>query len=163
MPALKSGIEAPAFDLPLLGGGQFSLREALLRSPVVLVFFKVSCPVCQYAFPLYDRLAQKTAGRIRVVGVSQDDQSSTRSFAKTSGVTFPIAIDDTMHFPVSKAYGLTHVPALFEITQDGRIAVSCVGWEKAVVENISHRHADADVSGNVLFHSSESIADFRAG
>jgi peroxiredoxin len=161
--ALNPGMEAPAFDLPLLGGGQFSLREALIASPIVLAFFKISCPICQYAFPLYERLAKKTAGRIRVVGVSQDDQSSTRSFAKDCGVTFPIALDETKHFPVSKAYGLTNVPTLFEIAQDGRIAVSCVGWEKAVVEDIFHRHADADKSGNALFHSREAIADFRAG
>lgn len=163
MSALKVGIEAPAFDLPLLGGGRFSLREALAQSPVVLAFFKVSCPVCQYAFPLYERLAQKTAERLRVVGVSQDDESASRMFAKTYGVTFPITLDDTRRYPVSNAYGLTNVPTIFEIAQNGRIAVSCVGWEKAAVEDIYRNVANAETSGVLLFPSSEAIADFRAG
>jgi peroxiredoxin len=163
VPALNSGIEAPVFDLPLLGGGKFSLREALAQSPVVLAFFKVSCPVCQYAFPLYEQLAKRTAGRIRVIGVSEDDEKTTRTFAKTYGVTFPIGLEDTKRYPVSNAFGLTNVPTLFEIAQDGRIAVSCVGWEKAVVEDIYRRHAAEGKPGTLLFSPTESIADFRAG
>jgi peroxiredoxin len=160
---LNSGIEAPVFDLPLLGGGKFSLREALAQSPVVLAFFKVSCPVCQYAFPFYEQLAKKTDGKIRVIGVSQDDEKATRTFAKTFGITFPIALDDAKRYPASNAYGLTNVPTLFEVAQDGRIVVSCVGWDKAVVEDIYRRLAGTAKPGAPLFSPAESIADFRAG
>jgi peroxiredoxin len=163
VPALNSGIEAPLFDLPLLGGGQFSLREAMKQSAVVLAFFKVSCPVCQYAFPLYEQLEKQTAGRLRVIGVSQDDEKATRTFTKTFGITFPIALDDTKRYPVSNAYGLTNVPTLFEITPDGLIAVSCVGWEKAVVEDIYRRHSQAGTPAPPLFAPAENIAEFRAG
>ena len=163
MPALNSGIVAPLFDLPLLGGGEFSMREALAKSPVVLVFFKVSCPVCQYAFPLYEELAEKTAGRVRVVGVSQDDENATRTFANTYGVMFPIALDDFRRYPVSNAYGLTNVPTLFEITQEGSIAVSCVGWDKAAVEDIYRRHTTTEKPASPLFPPTQTIDDFRAG
>lgn len=164
VPALNSGIDAPVFTLPLLGGGQFSLREALAQSPVVLAFFKVTCPICQYSFPFYEELAKKTAGRIKVVGVSQDHESATRNFANDYGVTFPIALDDIRQFPVSNAYGLTNVPTLFEINQDGRIAVSRVGWDKAIVEDIYRRHS-AEASAVPLFSPAEAekIAEFRAG
>jgi len=51
MAALSAGISAPEFNLPTIKGERFSLREALARGPVVAAFFKISCPVCQYAFP----------------------------------------------------------------------------------------------------------------
>ena len=163
MSALNSGFEAPLFDLPLLGGGQFSLRDALTQSPVVLAFFKVSCPVCQYAFPLYEQLATKTSDAVRVIGISQDDESASRNFAKMYSVTFPIALEDVKRYTVSNAYGLTNVPTLFEIAQDGRIAISCVGWDKGVVEDLYRRHAASAKPGFPLFPPSSGIADFRAG
>jgi len=161
--ALNSGIQAPTFNLPLLGGGQFSLRDALAQSPVVLAFFKVSCPVCQYAFPLHEQLAKRTEGKIKVIGVSQDDDKATRNFAKTFGITFPIALDDTKRYPVSNAYGLTNVPTLFEVAQDGHILISCVGWDKTSIEDIYRRHSAEEKPGTPLFPTAEAIADFRAG
>ncbi len=57
MAALVTGKLAPDFTLPTLDGKQFSLHDLRQRGPVVLAFFKVSCPVCQYAFPMYERVA----------------------------------------------------------------------------------------------------------
>ena len=47
MPALDTGVMAPDFTLPTIDGEQVSLKEALQKGPVLLAFFKVSCPVCQ--------------------------------------------------------------------------------------------------------------------
>ena len=58
MPALEAGIVAPDFILPTVDGKQVSLAQALKKGPVVLAFFKISCPVCQYAFPYFERLYQ---------------------------------------------------------------------------------------------------------
>lgn len=165
MPALTQGTKAPAIELPLIDGGRFSLHAALEKSPVVLAFFKISCPVCQYAFPYYERLARSLASTgVTVVGVSQDDEDATRRFVKSYGVRFPIALEDTRKFAVSDAYGLTNVPTLFEVAQDGTIAVSCVGWEKAVVEEIHLRHNSKGAPAPPpLFPKTETIADFKAG
>ena len=51
MAALTIGAKAPEFDLKTLDGKRFSLSDELAHRPVVLVFFKVSCPTCQYALP----------------------------------------------------------------------------------------------------------------
>ncbi len=56
MPALDAGVMAPDFTLPTVDGKQVSLKEALKKGPVLLAFFKVSCPVCQYAFPFFERV-----------------------------------------------------------------------------------------------------------
>ena len=81
MSALVPGASAPDFKLPLIGGGEFSLQQALAKGPVVLVFFKISCPVCQYSLPYFDRLAQALKDKgVSVVAISQDDEENTRSF-----------------------------------------------------------------------------------
>ena len=55
MAALANGVAAPDFELKTLDGKSFSLSAELARGPVVLAFFKVSCPTCQYAAPFLER------------------------------------------------------------------------------------------------------------
>ena len=40
MAALNAGVLAPDFTLPAVQGGQVSLRQALAKGPVVLVFLR---------------------------------------------------------------------------------------------------------------------------
>jgi len=165
MTTLTAGAQAPEFTLSATDGNSFSLRDVLGRGPVVLAFFKVSCPVCQYAFPLYERLfhAYKNQG-VTLVGVSQNTKKDTDSFNKKLGVTFPVLLDDTNTYPVSNAYGLTNVPTLFWIAQDGAIEISSVGWNKKDFETISQKMADAGkMPPALLLHPEEKISDFRFG
>jgi peroxiredoxin len=62
MAALATGTKAPEFELKSLDGKKFSLGDELARGAVVLAFFKVSCPTCQYALPFLERL-YKAYGR----------------------------------------------------------------------------------------------------
>jgi cytochrome c biogenesis protein CcmG/thiol:disulfide interchange protein DsbE len=165
MAALTAGTKAPEFELKTMDGRRFSLREELARGPVVLAFFKVSCPVCQYAFPFLDRL-HKAYGKNRVtlVGVSQNDPKETAAFNKEFGVTFPVLLDPPENYPVSNAYGLTNVPTVFWIGQDGEIEISSVGWVKKDFEEIAHKMAEAAAtSPAVIFQPGDDVRDFRAG
>ena len=165
MTALNSGTTAPDFNLPTLDGKQFSLRDALLRGPVLAAFFKISCPTCQYAFPFLQRIYAAHGNKnITIVGISQNEKKDTAAFVKEYGVTFPVLIDDTRTYPVSNAYGLTNVPTLFWIAPDGEIEVSSVGWVRKDMEELNHRAADASSAvTKPLFHGDEQVADFRAG
>jgi peroxiredoxin len=164
MSALVPGASAPDFRLPLIGGGEFSLRQTLAKGPVVLAFFKISCPVCQYAFPYFDRLAQALKAKdVSVVAISQDDEENTARFMRAYGVGFATARDDEHGYAVSAAYGLTNVPTVFEVTSDGRIGASIVGWSKAEIEEIYARYFDHDAAKLPLFKSGEQVADFRPG
>lgn len=164
MSALKAGLRAPDVELPLVGGGTFSLADALKQGPVALVFFKISCPVCQYAFPFYERLATAVKEHgLKVVGVSQDNERNTSDFAKEFEVTFPIALDSPDRYPVSNAYGLTNVPTLFVVGQDGAIERSVVGWSKKDAEDIYAETRNGQAPGQVIFSPNENVADFRAG
>ena len=59
MAALTAGSKAPDFTLSTLDGKTFPLAQALRASRWCFAFFKISCPVCQYAMPFLERL-QKT-------------------------------------------------------------------------------------------------------
>ncbi len=65
MAALAVGAKAPDFALKTVDGTRFCLSEELARGAVVLAFFKVSCPTCQYAFPFLERLHRAYGGRTR--------------------------------------------------------------------------------------------------
>ena len=165
MPALASGVRAPEITLTSVDGTKFSLQDALELGPVVTAFFKVSCPVCQLAFPYLERIfkAYGKSGKFTFVGVSQDDAAETKRFARDYGVTFPILLDPPGKYPVSNAYGLTNVPTVFLIS-DGEIESSIVSWSKADMEQLSMRLAE--VSGTTvaqIFGPGEKVADYKPG
>ncbi len=151
MAALPAGTKAPDFSLPTVtdgkGGSKFSLQEALQQGPVLAVFFKISCPTCQYTFPFLERI-HKAYGdkKITIVAISQNDLSDTAAFLKEYGVTFLTLLDDPNGYAVSNAYGLTNVPSLFLIGQDGTIEVTSVGWVKQEVEEIYRKLAAGESS-----------------
>jgi hypothetical protein len=78
------------------------------------------------------------------------------------GVNFPVALDGRGYI-VSNAYGLTNVPTVFEIQQDGIIGMSSVSWARPEVEEIARKYS-ADAVGVVpLFEPKEKIAEYKAG
>jgi peroxiredoxin len=165
MAALTVGAKAPVFELKTLDGNDFSLSAELARGPVVLAFFKVSCPTCQYALPFLERL-YKSYGKsgVTLVGISQNDAKESAAFNKQFGITFPVLLDDTHSYPASNAYGLTNVPTVFWIAQDGEIEVSSVGWVKADFLEVNRKMADlGKVAPALVFQPGEEVRDFRAG
>lgn len=165
MAALSAGKQAPEISLPTVGGGKFSLADALKHGPVLAAFYKVSCPVCQYTFPFIERLHKAYGDRkLTIVGISQDDQRATASFLKEHGLTFPNLLDDPKGYAASNAYGLTNVPSWFLIGQDGAIEISSVGWVKQEIEDLNRKLAEAQqTSPKPVFQPREEITDFRAG
>jgi cytochrome c biogenesis protein CcmG/thiol:disulfide interchange protein DsbE len=165
MAALTTGTKAPEVELKTINGKPFSLRDELAHRPVVLAFFKVSCPVCQYAFPFLERLHKAYGGKgVTLVGVSQNDAKDTAAFNKEFGVTFPVLLDPPDKYPVSNAYGLTNVPSIFWVGQDGEIEISSVGWVKTDFEDIARKMAEvAATPPAAIFKPGEQIRDFQAG
>jgi len=138
---IAAGHAAPGFTLKSLDGKEVALAKLLGKGPVVVAFFKISCPVCQFTFPYLQRLAERSAGETAtVIGISQDDARGTKEFNREYGVTFPTLLDDAA-YSVSNAYGLSMVPTIFLIEPDGNVKISCMGFDKADLEKI-----DAELS-----------------
>lgn len=165
MAALTPGNIAPDFRLPDMNGNEFSLREALSRGPVLAVFFKVSCPTCQYALPFVERIHRSQGNKnLTIVGISQNVAKDTALFIDHFGISFPVLLDDTDTYVASNAYGLTNVPTIFWIAQDGEIEISSVGWSRTDIEQINRKAAEGGADRfKPLFESGESVAEFRAG
>src|SRR6202035_4228481 len=73
------GHVAPGFTLKSLDGKELALGKLLEKGPVVVAFFKISCPVCQFTLPYLQRLAERYAGdSVSVIAVSQDDARGTK-------------------------------------------------------------------------------------
>jgi len=165
MTALASGSKAPDIELKTLEGKPFSLSDELSRGPVVLAFFKVSCPTCQYALPFFERLYKAYGHKaVKLVGVSQNDARDTAEFNRQFGITLPVLLDYSKGYPASNAYGLTNVPSIFWVAEDGEIEVSSVGWVKADFNQINRKMAEADkIDPAAVFQPGEDVRDFRAG
>src|SRR6266705_1009206 len=165
MPALVAGTTAPDFTLEAMDGKKFSLGEARKHGPVVAVFLKISCPVCQYALPFLERIHKSyPTKKAVIVGISQDDKASTAAFMREYGITFPVLLDDTRTYPASNAYGLTNVPSIFYIEQSGEIEISSVGWSRPDIEEINSKIAAIEkIPLTPVFRRGEEVSDFRAG
>jgi peroxiredoxin len=154
----------PAFTLAGMEGGAYSVQEALARGPLLVAFFKASCPTCQYIFPFIERIYQQFRERgIQVWGVSQDSGKNSRSFTEEFEVTFPILIDDHP-YEVSDAYGLTHVPTLFLIDRQGQIVLTTDGFDKRDLLAVHQWFAGySAASPPPLFLPSEKVPEFKPG
>src|SRR5437879_1398186 len=129
---LTAGVQAPDFNLQDLSGGRRTRSEISGGNPLLLAFYKVSRPVCQYTFPFLERLYRgRTNGDIRMYAISQDDAESTREFDQEFGITIPTLLDkEEEGYPASNAYRLSHVPSLFLVEPDGRISHAITGFDK---------------------------------
>jgi peroxiredoxin len=164
MGAISPQKAAPDFELATMTGGRLSLAQGLARGPVLLAFFKVACPTCQFTFPFLERMvAQFKKENVQVWGIVQDNARDAAQFASTFGVSFPILIDDTP-YKVSRQYGISHVPSLFLVNADGRVEIFSDGFSKADILNI-HRSISQLLSATppALFLPGEKIPDFKPG
>ena len=160
----QAGDAAPDFSLPDLQGKPHTLADGLAQGHLLLAFFKVSCPTCQFTFPFIQRLHEKLNGApLTIWGVCQNDAEDAREFCKEFELTFPVLIDDSC-YTVSNAYGLTNVPSLFLIDPNGKILLGEHGFSRKALEQIDAQFAPASKDPRLPFFSpSEIIPDYKPG
>lgn len=166
MAALEAGARSVDFALPALDSKTYSLTQALASGPVLAAFFKSSCPVCQFTFPFLDRFARHfRETKAQVWAISQDDRAETRDFVKEYGLTMPVLLDDVdHHYPVSNAYGLTHVPSIFLIAQSGEVLQSSVGLNRKELLRIARKlETLTGKKGFVPFTEDDEVPEWKPG
>ena len=157
---LEAGARAPEFDLSILDGkGSQNLGGALASGPVLLAFFKVTCPTCQLTLPFIERMYKGAKnGATRMFAVSQDDAAATREFNLEFGITMPTLLDlEKQGYPASNAYGLTNVPSLFLIEPNGSISWSLIGFHKKELEALGAK------LGVNPFRPGENVPEMKGG
>jgi peroxiredoxin len=153
------GDTAPKFALATTDGKNLSLDQIKRDASVVVAFFKVGCPTCQYTFPFLQRLHQEFPGR--VIGVSQDSAKDTKDFASRFGINFPLLLD-VDDYKVSREYALTTVPSIFLIEKNGGIAFATEGWAKDDIHQLAGKLAGQNPAPPI-FKPNESVQAFKAG
>ncbi|HEU0141811.1 MAG TPA: TlpA disulfide reductase family protein [Bryobacteraceae bacterium] len=156
---LEKGSRAPDFSLADLQGEVVSARQILSRGPALFAFFKISCPVCQLTLPFLERFhRQLDRGVLQVFGISQNDEGATRRFGREFDLTLPMLLDTSASgYPVSNGFGISQVPSMFLVEQDGTIAWASEGFSKQDLEDLGHRFAINP------FRADEEVPAFRAG
>jgi peroxiredoxin len=153
---LKIGEKVNGFQLPDSAGRPQTLGALQERGPVLVAFFKVSCPVCQYTFPYLDRIA--ASGQVPVIGISQDNARATDDFREEFEVHFPLLLDAANSgYQVSNAFGITHVPTMFVVEKDGSISHTSSGFSRVDLEELGRRFLTR------VFADGERTPDFRPG
>lgn len=145
---LEAGAAAPDFTLPGVDGTPWRLADALRNGRVLVAFFKITCPTCQFAMKFLSRIP---AG-LQVITVSQDDSKGTSDFQRLFHSEAPALLDAAPRYEASNAYRITHVPSLFSIEPDGTISKSFNGFNKADFEELG-----------VAFQPEDRVPEMRPG
>ncbi len=114
---LRPGVEAPQFTLTDTAGNQVSLRDFAGRK-LLLTFTQSGCHPCQAVMPDLKRLQKN--GELQVVVVNNGDLASTRQWARESGVSFPVLVQE--RYELSKRYEAYATPFAFVIDKRGVVA-----------------------------------------
>ncbi len=162
MPAPNPGTKAPTFRLTGLDGAHYVLTDTLRAEPaVVLAFFKVSCPVCQFTFPYLERL-HRSYPNLQIWGISQDDADATEGFCRMFGITFPTLLDQG--FELSIANDLTNVPSIFLVGRDLVIDRTIVGFDKEELQGLNRDLSElSGVPEKVLFSAADEVPALKPG
>lgn len=122
---LSAGDKAPPFTLTSVGDGR-EVTDPWNEGPVVLSFFKASCPVCKMVAPMLTKLSE--AG-VRVIAVGEDPPEVIAAFNEKEGQRVA-TLAEPAPYEVSDAFGLEAVPSIFLIGADGEIQVAVPGWSR---------------------------------
>ena len=144
--------------MELLAAGKKAPTIAGLETsgPLLVVFFKITCPVCQLTLPFLNRIHE--AGALPIFGISQNDDADTQEFIQDFHIQFPVLFDrEEDDFPASNAYGISSVPSLFLIDADGKIGRSSEGWSRREMEWLGAR------TSVQIIRPGEKVPDWKAG
>jgi len=144
-----------------LGGAAPPIPGADLSSgPKVVFFYKVTCPTCQLAAPVAERLYGTFPGNF--VAVAQDPLEKVDAFAEEYGASFA-SVSDEPPYPVSNAYGIEVVPTLF-LLEDGVVTHVTESWDREGWNRVGSRLAGAvGQSMAPLSEDGDGLPVFRPG
>ena len=149
MAKLRVGDEAPDFEKPWTGEGEFKLSDRRGRWVVLAFYPGDATAVCTKQFCSYrDRGEQIEGLDAEVVGVSPQGIESHEKFIADNDLNVPLVADEGLE--VADAYGIKLGTALrravFIVDPEGRIAhrdVKLLGLSYTDADEISKALADA--------------------
>lgn len=114
-----AGAELPDLTLPCFtGGAPVGLRA--LRGPAVINLWASWCPPCRKELPAFQRLSERTSGRLHVVGVNtRDTRDAAQSIGEDFGIRFPVLFDQGES--LRRGLERNGIPLTVFLDADGRV------------------------------------------
>jgi hypothetical protein len=123
-------------------------------------FFKVTCPTCQLAAPVAERMFRAFPDRF--VAVGQDPPERIDAFAEEFGTSFS-SISEPPPYEISSAYRIRSVPTLYVIDH-GRVVEGVESWNRDAWNALATKLAElAGAPAAELSHPGDGLPPFRPG
>ena len=120
--ATGPGSELPALTLACLGGGP-SVTLQDVSGPAVLSLWATWCTSCPDELPLYQRLAEQSAGRLQVLGIDYQDlqPGAALTLLDDTGAAFPQLADPGGE--LAEHYRVRGLPGVLLVDEAGRVTL----------------------------------------
>ncbi len=138
---LRAGDRAPSFTLNDIHTGD-PVTDPWMDGPVVLAFFKATCPVCQMTAPKVRAFAD---GGARVTAIGEDPVPALAAYVDKFDQHVP-TVSEPAPYEVSSAYGLTAVPTVVLVNGDGVVQAAVAGWDREGWNALAEKAGSAPVS-----------------
>ena len=122
----RVGEPAPALSLEDLGGQRWSVEEGGERL-VWVNFWATSCEPCRTEMPAMQRLAERYAGELLILGVNWGEgRDIVEDFVDRYGVTYPILLDPGLDAYYAWA-GTDGLPRHYFVGTEGTVLREVIG------------------------------------
>lgn len=149
---LAGGDRAPSFSLPDTAGN--TVDDPWQDGPVLLVFVKVTCPVCKMVAPKVKALA---AAGLRVLAIGQDPIPALASYAREYDQPV-VTLSEPPPYQVATAFGVSAVPSLYLIDGAGTVTDSVGAWDRTAWNRVSQR-----AGGPTISEPGDGLPPYRPG
>lgn len=127
--------EAPAFDLVSLVDKTPIKSSDFKNQVLILEFWATWCPACRSAIPRLNEWA-KAHKNIRVIGVSDEEESVLKAFTQKEVLSYTIARDPTNK--IQSKYQTGSIPAFILIDSKGKVVDVALGAGSYLEELLQH-------------------------
>ena len=152
--------KAPDFTLPRFEGGESHFYADARDS--VLIFYKFSCPVCQFTLPYLQRIYDGYGDAFYFVAIAQDGADKTAAFRKQYRITIPTLMD-LSPYPTSNQYGVEVVPSIVFTDPSHEIRASFDGFVKQEILNLADALAQKSGRAQLDIFEDAVVPEIRPG
>ncbi len=126
-PPLKTGQQAPDFELPEISGGKLRLND-LKGKKILLHFWADWCTECRAEFPKLQKAHRAlTNSNFQIICINTGQtREHVQSFVDYFKLTYPMLLDRSTD--VSNLYGIKGLPTSVLINSDLTIYKIHIGW-----------------------------------
>lgn len=119
----------------------FAIPGLQPEKKALLVFFETDCPTCQLALPYLNNLGNSPA---QIIGLSQDDEASTREFVRQLNISFRVELDRGLE--ITRIFDPQSVPTFYLLDEKMQVQRTLVGFDKSGLNELASALGHAPIA-----------------